>query len=53
MSRLEADEIRDVIAQRLLALDRVWDLVGKAEAEDRDTIAVVDVRAAISTWRLP
>ena len=40
-----------VVEQRLMALDRVWDLVTNSEAADQDTIAVADIRAAITTWR--
>ena len=47
----EADQIMNVVEQRLLALDRVWDLVTNSEAADQDTIAVADIRAAITTWR--
>jgi hypothetical protein len=43
----EADLIMDAVEQRLLALDRVWDLVTNSEAADQDTIAVSDIRAAI------
>jgi hypothetical protein len=49
----EADEIMNVVEQRLLALDRVWDLVTNSEAADQNTIAVSDIRAAITTWRDP
>jgi len=45
--------IMDIVEQRLLALDRVWDLVTNSEAADQDTIAVADIRAAITTWREP
>ena len=48
---LEADEIMNVVEQRLLALDRVWDLVTNSEAADQNTIAVADIRAAITTRR--
>jgi hypothetical protein len=39
----------NVVEQRLLALDRVWDLVTNSEAADQNTIAVADIRAAITT----
>jgi len=45
------DEIMNAVEQRLLALDRVWDLVTNSEAADQNTIAVADIRAAITTRR--
>ena len=39
----------NVVKQRLLALDRVWGLVTNSEAADQNTIAVSDIRAAITT----
>lgn len=42
-----------VVEQRLMALERVWDLVTNSEAADQNTIAVADIRAAITTWREP
>jgi len=51
MSNLGGVLLQDLIEQRLLALDRVWDLVTNSEAADQDTIAVADIRAAITTWR--
>jgi hypothetical protein len=41
------------VEQRVLALDRVWDLVTNSEAADQNTIAVADIRAAITTRREP
>ena len=49
----DADEIMNVVEQRLLALDRVWDLVTNSEAVDQATIAVSDIRAVITTRREP
>ena len=37
-----------VLAERLKSLDRIWDLVTNSEAADQDTIAVADIRAALT-----
>jgi len=50
---IEDGVIMKVVKQRLLALDRVWDLVTNSEAADQNTIAVADIRAAITTWGDP
>jgi hypothetical protein len=49
----EADEIMKVVEQRLLALDRVWDLVTGAESAGLRYITVEGIRAAITTRRAP
>ena len=49
----EADRVMHEVEQRVLALDRVWDLVTNSEAADQNTIAVADIRAAITTRREP
>jgi hypothetical protein len=45
---LEADEIMNVVEQRLLALDRIWDLVLGAESEGQGYVAVSAIRAALT-----
>jgi two-component sensor histidine kinase len=47
----EADLAMRVVAERLESLDRIWDLVTNSEAADQDTIAVADIRAALTTRR--
>jgi hypothetical protein len=49
----DADQIMNVVEQRLLALDRVWDLVTNSEAADQDTVAISDLREVITTLREP
>lgn len=44
----ERDLVMKVVAQRLLAMDRIWDLVTNSEAADQNTIAVADIRAALT-----
>ena len=49
----EYDEAMKVIMQRVLALDRVWDLITNSEAADQDTVAISDLREVITTLREP
>jgi two-component sensor histidine kinase len=53
LAMIEADMAMAEVEHRVLALDRVWDLVTNSEAADQDTIAVADIRAAITTSMRP